>query len=69
MDNNLATCKSCSKDGCDLFCTHLLIVISDLPICSANQRLVLFCSAKTTLIRFIEESIMLYMKFVCKGNK
>ena len=33
-----------------------LIVISDLPICSANQRFVLFCSAKTTLIRFIEYS-------------
>lgn len=50
MDNNLATCKSCSNDGWDLFCTQRLIVISDLPICPANQRFVLFCSAKTTLI-------------------
>ena len=59
MDNNLATCKSCSKEGWDLFCTQRLIVISDLPICSANQRFVLFCSAKTTLIRFIEYSAIL----------
>ena len=59
IDNNLATCKSCPNDGCILFCTHLLIVISDLPICSASQRFVLFCSAKTTLIRFIEYSAIL----------
>ena len=63
MDNSCATLTSCSNEGCDLFCTHLLIVISDLPICSASQRLVLFCSARATLIRFIECTVILKSDF------
>lgn len=67
-DNNFATCNNCSNDGCVLFCAHLLIVISDLPICYANQRLVLFCSAKATLIRFIDCHII-HNYICCKDKK
>ncbi len=64
----LAISFNCATEGWDLLLHHREMVCSVLPICSANQRLVLSCSARTTRKRFNASFFWLYLRLSRLGR-